>query len=403
MNEHFISAEYIHNGHDFLESGSVLVISNDGIIKNILHANEIESSKIEFFNGIVCPGFVNTHCHLELSHLKNKIAQKSSLENFIKDIEGMRSFNIEEIEAAELEADKEMFNNGIVAVGDICNTLDTYKIKLSSPIYYHNFLEVFAFNPSKAEKVYNKGLQHYNTFSQISKYNNSLTLHAPYSASTELINLVKEDCKINHSILSIHNQESAAEDEMFIHKKGILLERIKKFGNNTDVWNCPGTSALNFLSNKLNGLQTNIQWVHNTFTKKEDIEYALTQGNKIYWCFCPNANLYIENRLPDYNQFIESNANVTIGTDSLTSNWQLSILEEMKTIQQYQSSMPFEIILKWATINGAKALQFDDTLGSIEKGKTPGLVLLENFDGEKLTKNTKAKLDTIIQDRKPTK
>lgn len=391
MNEHFISAEYIHNGHDFLESGSVLVISNDGIIKNILHANEIESSKIEFFNGIVCPGFVNTHCHLELSHLKNKIAQKSSLENFIKDIEGMRSFNIEEIEAAELEADKEMFNNGIVAVGDICNTLDTYKIKLSSPIYYHNFLEVFAFNPSKAEKVYNKGLQHYNTFSQISKYNNSLTLHAPYSASTELINLVKEDCKINHSILSIHNQESAAEDEMFIHKKGILLERIKKFGNNTDVWNCPGTSALNFLSNKLNGLQTNIQWVHNTFTKKEDIEYALTQGNKIYWCFCPNANLYIENAIPNIPLFKSLDSAITIGTDSLASNQTLSVLEELKTIQLKFPEITTVNLLKWATHNGADFLKIKNQYGTLEIGKKPGINLIKNTKGAELRKDSVCK------------
>lgn len=73
----------------------------------------------------------------------------------------------------------------------------------------------------------------------------------------------------------------------------------------------------------------------------------------------------------------DTNAKVTLGTDSLTSNWQLSILEEMKAIARFQSFVPFETLLRWATLNGAEALGFDDTLGSLEVGETPGLVLLQ--------------------------
>jgi cytosine/adenosine deaminase-related metal-dependent hydrolase len=67
---------------------------------------------------------------------------------------------------------------------------------------------------------------------------------------------------------------------------------------------------------------------------------------------------------------------MTIGTDSLTSNWQLSILEEMKTISKYQSYIPFDTLLQWATLNGARALGMEQELGSIEAGKKPGLLLL---------------------------
>ena len=95
-------------------------------------------------------------------------------------------------------------------------------------------------------------------------------------------------------------------------------------------------------------------------------------------CREPIANLYIENRLPNYRYFLDSGARVTLGTDSLTSNWQLSILEEMKTIARFQSYVPFEALLRWATLNGAEALGFADTLGSLEPGKTPGLLWLEN-------------------------
>jgi imidazolonepropionase-like amidohydrolase len=73
---------------------------------------------------------------------------------------------------------------------------------------------------------------------------------------------------------------------------------------------------------------------------------------------------------------------MTIGTDSLTSNWQLSILEEMKTISRYQSYVPFETLLGWATINGALALGMEETLGSLSVGKSPGILNL-SFDPDR--------------------
>ena len=79
---------------------------------------------------------------------------------------------------------------------------------------------------------------------------------------------------------------------------------------------------------------------------------------------------------------MDTNARMTIGTDSLTSNWQLSIIEEMKTIQRFQSYVPLDILLKWATLNGAEALGFEDRLGSLEVGKTPGLALLSIENGK---------------------
>jgi cytosine/adenosine deaminase-related metal-dependent hydrolase len=72
---------------------------------------------------------------------------------------------------------------------------------------------------------------------------------------------------------------------------------------------------------------------------------------------------------------------MTIGTDSLTSNWQLSVLEELRTISKYQSYVPFDTLLRWATINGAEALQFDGELGSLELGKKPGLLALTGLAG----------------------
>ncbi len=92
--------------------------------------------------------------------------------------------------------------------------------------------------------------------------------------------------------------------------------------------------------------------------------------------------------MPDYNNFIAENATVTIGTDSIASNWSLSVLDELKTISKYDHEIPLQTLLLWATKNGAELLGFDP-LGTIEKGKKPGLNLLTGLDGFRITKDTK--------------
>ena len=115
-------------------------------------------------------------------------------------------------------------------------------------------------------------------------------------------------------------------------------------------------------------------FVHNTMTTKSDMDTAHQWSSKVFWATCANANLYIENTLPSYSTFLDADAKMTIGTDSLSSNWQLSVWEEVKTIKKYNHFIPLEKLLKWATLNGAQALGFEKELGSFEKGKSPGIV-----------------------------
>ena len=91
---------------------------------------------------------------------------------------------------------------------------------------------------------------------------------------------------------------------------------------------------------------------------------------------CPKANLYIENSLPDYSIFdVEK---LCLGTDSLASNSSLSILEELKVLQE-NTDFDINTLLKIACKNGAEALGLKD-LGTFEKGKTPGVNLINNLN-----------------------
>ena len=118
--------------------------------------------------------------------------------------------------------------------------------------------------------------------------------------------------------------------------------------------------------------------VHNTFTSEEDVlflqEYHKKNPQQIYFCLCPNANLYIENILPPVHLFRKNNFKIVLGTDSLASNETLSILDEIKTLRKNFPEISLDEMLQWATLNGAKALGFENELGSFDAGKKPGVL-----------------------------
>jgi cytosine/adenosine deaminase-related metal-dependent hydrolase len=145
-------------------------------------------------------------------------------------------------------------------------------------------------------------------------------------------------------------------------------------------------STIPLLTNK-----QEILLVHNTCTNLKDIYFIKRFDRKIHFCFCPGANLYIENKLPKIDLFIDQGFNLTLGTDSLASNTKLCILNEMRLLQNKFHSLTTERLIEWATINGARYLGIDDEKGTLEEGKTPGLNLITGLDGLKITPDTKVK------------
>lgn len=355
----------------------VVITDEQGKIMAIEALGDHDLSTVMMLDGDIVPGFVNTHCHLELSHMKGRVDTGTKLLPFLKNVVSFRDIAQEEINQAIVAGDQEMYDGGIVAVGDISNKLDTAATKNSSKLRYYTFVEMFDFMQDfMTQGTIEQYLAVYAEQSS-TKYNKiSQVPHAPYTVSRGLFEYLATANK-KGSTVSIHNQETREEDALFMHKKGGFLEFYKGFGFSLDHFDAIGQHSIYYAMEYLDRDNKNL-FVHNTLTTAEDIANAHAWSDNVYWATCPNANLYIENALPNYQAFIENDARLTIGTDSLTSNWQLSILEEMKTIQKYQSYVSSDQLLKWATINGAHALSYNDELGSIEQGKTPGLVLIEN-------------------------
>ena len=390
-------ADNIFNGYEILPHNFVLITTKQGVVVDITDSADA-GDDIETFKGLLSPGFINAHCHLELSHLKDVIPAGTGLVQFVQQVMSGRASFDEAKTAAMKSAEEEMYNNGIVAVGDICNTADTIPIKQESKLQWHNFIEVSGFVDTGAAKRLADIKKVYENFCIINQPKTSLSPHAPYSVSKTLFNDLNNETA--NQLITIHNQECAAENDLYQHKTGDFLALYKNFGIDTSSFKPTGKTSLQSWLPYFNKNQSIIS-VHNTFISHADIDfcneeykvgYAEILKPQIFFCICVNANKYIEQQLPPIELLRKNNCSIIIGTDSYASNWQLNILEEIKIIQQEALfSIPLTEVLQWATINGARALQMDNILGSFEKNKKPGVVLIEGMNGLVIKQYTSAR------------
>lgn len=376
------TAPFLFDGYR-MQQNKTLVVDEKGTIEAIIPTEE-NGEDVMRMQGILSPGFINCHCHLELSHMKGLIPEGTGLIDFVFSVVSKRHFGEEEIKEAIARGEEEMLRNGIVAVGDICNTALTLSQKKQDNLSYYNFIEVTGFLPELAQTRLTNAVAIYDAFNKLSAISYQLSAsatvpHAPYSVSEKLWLLLQP--YFQNKTISIHNQETSFEDELFIQGSGDFTRMYNLMKMDTSFFSPSGKSSLQTYFPKLNGAK-NVILVHNTFTKEEDVLYAkkeaIANNQNLFFCLCINANQYIERAVPPVEMLLKNEAVIVLGTDSLASNWNLSILDEIKTLQKEFPSLQKEELLRFATSNGAKALGMEDKLGSLEKGKQPGILLLND-------------------------
>ena len=353
----------------------ILIVKEDGTIEDIVNKEEA-GEDIQILQGTLTPGFINAHCHLELSHMKDMIPAHTGLQEFVKQIVALRKVEDYVIADAIEKAEDEMLANGIVAVGDICNTLDTLDQKIKHRLAYYSFVELYDLDPTRSHDKIIAGIAIQNKF-QENCIRASLVPHAPYSVSFNLWKLLAEHFE-SHTI-SLHNQETKDENDFFQTKTGSFLGMYERTKVSLDFFEATGLSSLQSVLPYFKKAHRSIV-VHNSFTSVEDIQAVQKEMPNSFWCICANANQYIEQTMPPIELLRSKNAKMVIGTDSYASNWSLNVLDELKTIQAHHPQIPLAEMLGWASINGAQALQMDKHLGSFEPGKKPGVVLISGVD-----------------------
>lgn len=369
----------------------ILITDYSGKIYDVINPSQIDYNipDIRTLNGFLCPGFINTHAHTELSHLAKQITPSKGLNSFILELQDKRKSNREQILDAIRKADESMLENGIVAVADVCNSDISFKIKTVSKLYYHNFIELYGSDQNNADTFFEKGCCLLNDAKKLG-LNASVTPHSFYATSSKLLKLIFKHTANESRFLSLHHLESDEELSFYYNKSGPIISRMNYF--NVDIsgfkpsQKTPLQTHAHILPPDVNKLL-----VHNTFIAETDLGFAQKELINLWWCLCPNSNLYIDYKLPDVPLMLNYNCKLTIGTDSLASNTQLNVLYELITLQKL-FKLSTQALLEIATINGAQYMKLDNNLGSFEKNKTPGIVHITKVNSQNtlLTENSKA-------------
>jgi aminodeoxyfutalosine deaminase len=371
------SAQYIFTNKNLPLKRAIINVEDNGTIVKVEENRGVlkETQSVEFYNGIIVPGFVNCHCHLELSHLKGAIAEGNGLGDFIMNIRTLRKYDQKDIIAAAKTEDEDLFREGVSLCADTCNTPVTFNIKKESRIRYINLAEVFGIDPEKADKRMDELIFLIKT-AEDERVTCYPVPHSAYSVSLPLFRMLRKK-SVSNKVTSIHFMESESEALFLKDHSGPLRKSYEESGM------LP--ASLQISKNHVTAIMKevtpsgNLILVHNTHADRKTVSEVKKRGDT-FWCLCPGSNLYVENKLPPVELLMDEECKIVIGTDSLSSNKKLSILSEMKIIQKHFPSIKLDELIRWATINGAEALGEGDAYGTIEPGKKPGLLLIEDID-----------------------
>ncbi len=379
----FYTADWVFTGKGKPLPEAVVAVESSGRIAGVFPKGasrpdtDIAPTRLK---GVLTPGFVNAHCHLELSHLKGRIPEGTGLPDFLNHVYTLREVPEKEKEAARRSAEREMIDSGVVAVGDISNVADTFSQKAMSSIEYHTFIELFDWNPERAHQTYERGValraKYEGVFEGLHRTAHvSINPHAPYTVSDKLFQLMNHGEYCDGTPMTLHHQETPGENELFESASGPMADFLSQVRGRPDTFRAHEANSNQYVVPLLPRCQ-NMLLVHNTMTEQADLERSLRHSSRFFWVTCARANWYIERRLPNYELWRERGLRICVGTDSLSSNWDLNFWNELIFIDERVSDLPFEELLQWATLNGAEALELKH-LGRLEEGARPGLIHLE--------------------------
>ncbi len=379
-----IAAKYIYtlDGIEPIVNGFV-ELNDDGTVTAVGKCGDINSEK-EFFDGAIVPGFVNAHCHVELSHLKGKFTKGSGMAGFIDQINSLRDSVPTEKKKELLQAEMDkMWTAGVSAMADICNCDDSFACKAASPMYTRNFIEVFGTEPEDCESVI-RGARELKAKAEEAGLDASINPHSCYTMSPQLVTAASAE-GLSTGYLSYHSQESPQEEELIMYGRGEMYENRRREGMSTPP--VTGTSSLEYFLDRLLKVHPapfneHILLVHNVCLTEEAAKKALDILKNVYWAVCPLSNIFIHNALPPIPMMRKLGLNICVGTDSLSSNDDLDMVGEIFCLQKNFPAVPVGEILEWACRNGARFLSRENELGSIAPGKRPGIVGISEVDGE---------------------
>jgi aminodeoxyfutalosine deaminase len=322
--------------------------------------------------GAIIPALVNAHVHLEFTTLRHAIAPQKNLPAWLQTaIDEFNTLAPGEVDQGILDGIAEMRRFGTILAAEVSNTGRSLPLLAASNLAFHYFYECLGFDllaeTSLAEDF------HFLAQPSLDSLPLSAAAHAPYSVSGPLFRRVKAWNRDRGRITSIHLAESREEINFLQQGNGLFQELLARRGRWYEGYNPPGCSPAVYLD-RLGFWDLETLAVHGVWLDAQDRELLARRG--VWLALCPRSNLHTGAGFPDMIALQQAGLKMALGTDSLASNRDFNLFQEIKSLLEHFPEVQLSDLLAMATINGAAALNRAQDFGSLTPGKKAALLFL---------------------------
>ncbi|MBI3835008.1 MAG: amidohydrolase family protein [Planctomycetes bacterium] len=404
-----------------IENGAIAV--HGGLIDSICAWHKVtrvaDVEVIDFGDAAIVPGFVNAHTHLELTNLARKVPPTPDFPHWILRLAKLIAVEAnaqEQVEVAVREGVRQSLAVGVTTIGDIARRPQWSRAALSqTSIRAVSYGEVIAVGAIR-NRLDVAVADAMNREWQSERVRVGLSPHSPYTVEQhglrecarranaanaaldgqtnplfsplgkggemirppgeirEIVDDSPDRTSPNKSIpLCVHLAETLDEERFTLQGDGPIADLLKSLG----VWDehipMPRLRPVE-LARHCGLLTPRTLLAHANYVNDDDIQLIVRSGASV--AYCPRTHHAFGHAPHRFREMIAAGMNVCLGTDSLASNPSLSVLDELRFLRERHPDVLIEMVLAMGTLNGAKALGFEDECGSLMVGKSADLVVL---------------------------
>lgn len=358
-------------------SPGVIRLSKNKIIEvggpSLLNQKNPDEELLDLGSFVLLPGFVNAHCHLELTSL-GPLSPAHFVSWILEMVKRKNAMTKDEMIAGIKQGVQNLLQTGVTTVGDHISFNTTWETILESPLRGKLFAEVLGILPEVCRDIYQALID---IKKDVDKRGSLFEMHiTPHSVHGVHPDTLKKVITEQPPPLSSHLAESQTEDDYFRKKGGDLTQLIVE---RSLVSPHHGKSAFDVLK-KMNLDLSKLLVIHGNYLDKSNIK--LIKKHQLSIVHCPGSHEYFGHRPFPAKDYLDQRINIALGTDSIVSNTELNFLSELKKFTKTNPTLTPQQILTMATLGGAKALRMENEIGSLIPGKKADIVGFKLNKGE---------------------
>jgi cytosine/adenosine deaminase-related metal-dependent hydrolase len=320
--------------------------------------------------GVLMPGLVNAHCHVELSHLAGRLTGAAGFVDWVERLVLERGADAAPAVRAQAAAGiAQMEATGTVAVGDVSNALAHVDLLAGSSLRARVFFELIGWDPAAVDRVLESAHARLGSLALPDTVTVSLAAHAPHSVSPELLTAIDEA----GGIAALHLAESPHESRFLDEGDAEWTAFLTRRGLGHVAFRAPRTSPVRY-ADRLGVLRPGLLAAHGVQVDAAD--RALLAARGVVVVLCPRSNEALDVGRAPVPELREAGVRLCIGTDSLASVPSLDLWQDVLALHRAFPALEAEWLVRSATRSGAEALGFDD-LGRIAPGAEAAFAFAE--------------------------